>query len=151
MPKLRLSTEFENTKITLNINQIPLLFLCGVSSSFNMKIKYGSSRTVILTKKYAYKLPYIGLWKNFLWGLIANMNEVEFNRLKDPRLAKVIFHLPAGFLVVMKKAKPLGIHEWNRKKFAEFSARHKGFVLPTELKPDSFGYIEGKLVAIDYG
>ena len=114
-----------------------------------MEIKYGSSRTVILTKNYAFKLPYIGRWKNFLWGLIANMQEVDFNTLNDERLAKVIFHLPAGFLVVMKRAEPL--KEFNKKFFAGFCSRHKGLELPTELKKDSFGYIDGKLVAIDYG
>ena len=114
-----------------------------------MEIKYGSSRMVILTKNYAFKLPYIGRWKNFLWGLIANMQEVDFNTLNDERLAKVIFHLPAGFLVVMKRAEPL--KEFNKKFFAGFCARHKGFELPCELKKDSFGYINGKLVAIDYG
>lgn len=114
-----------------------------------MEIKYGSSRTVILTKNYAFKLPYIGRWRNFLWGLLANMQEVDFNTLNDERLAKVIFHLPAGFLVVMKRAEPLTT--FNKKFFAEFCAKRKGLELPTELKKDSFGYIDGKLVAIDYG
>jgi len=77
------------------------------------------------------------------------MQEVEFNRLNDERLAKIIFHLPAGFLVVMKRAEPL--IDFNKKFFASFCATHKGFQLPTELKRDSFGYIDGKLVAIDYG
>lgn len=113
------------------------------------EIKYGSTRTVLLTKNYAFKLPYLGRWKNFLWGLIANMQEVEFNTLEDERLAKVLFHLPAGFLVVMKRAKPL--KNYNKRKLAEFCAMHKGVILPTELKKDSFGYIDGKLVAIDYG
>ena len=113
------------------------------------QVKYGSTRTVILTNNYAFKFPYIGRWKNFLLGLLSNMQEVEFNTLKDERLAKVIFHLPLGFLVVMKRAEPL--QKFDKKYFAGFCARKKGLVLPCELKKDSFGYIDGRLVAIDYG
>ena len=112
-----------------------------------MKIKYGSSRTVILSKNYAFKLPYIGRWKNFLWGLIANMNEVSFNKMHDDRLAKIVFSLPAGFLVVMKRAEPL--KEFNKKFLTDFCCR--GWKVPVEIKKDSFGYIDGKLNIIDYG
>lgn len=115
-----------------------------------MIIKHGATRTVILTKKYAFKFPYIRRYKNFLLGLLANMQELEFDSLNDERLAKVIYHLPCGFLIVMKRAEPL---TWFDKKFlACFCAKRiKGFALPVELKQDSFGYIDGKLVAIDYG
>lgn len=113
-----------------------------------MEIKYGSSRTVILTKNYAFKLPYIGRWINFLWGLIANMNEVKFNTMNDDRLAKVVFHLPAGFLVVMKRAKPLT--DFNKKFLTDFCCS-KDWKVPAEIKKDSFGYINGKLKVIDYG
>ena len=77
------------------------------------------------------------------------MQEVQFNTLKDERLAKVVFYLPAGFLVVMRRAEAL--QKFDKKYFAGFCARKKGLVLPCELKKDSFGYIDGKLVAIDYG
>lgn len=113
-----------------------------------MKVKYGSSRTVILTKKYAFKLPYIGKWKNFLWGLIANMNEVSFNTMRDDRLATVVFYLPAGFLVVMQRATPL--RDFNKKFLTDF-CYSKDWEIPTEIKQDSFGYIDGKLKVIDYG
>jgi hypothetical protein len=113
-----------------------------------MKLKYGTSRTVILTKNYAFKLPYIGRWTNFLWGLIANMNEVKFNTMKDDRLARVVFSLPAGFLVVMKRAEPL--KEFNKKFLTEFCCS-KQCKIPAEIKKDSFGYINGELKAIDYG
>lgn len=114
-----------------------------------MEIKQGSSRTVILTKKYAFKLPYIGRWKCFLRGLIANMQEVDFNTLEDERLAKVVFHLPAGFLVVMKRAEPL--KDFNKTFLIGFCTKRKELELPVELKKDSFGYINGVLKAIDYG
>ncbi len=114
-----------------------------------MEIKYGCSRTVILTKNYAFKLPYIGRWKNFLWGLISNMNEVDFNTMNDDdRVAKIVFSLPAGFLVVMKRAEPL--KEFNKKFLTDFCTS-KYLNAPVEIKKDSFGYINGKLKVIDYG
>jgi len=113
-----------------------------------MKIKKGSSRMVIIGKKYAYKIPYVGKWKNFLWGLLANMQEVEFNSMKHPKLARIHFYIPLGFLVVMKKAEPL--KKFNKKEMEEFISLDD-WSLPVELKKDSFGYIDGNLVAIDYG
>lgn len=113
-----------------------------------MRVVYGSSRTVILTKRLAFKLPYIGRWRNFLWGLIANMNEADFDRMKDPRLAKVLFKIPAGFLIVMEKAEPL--IEFNEDDLKAF-CMSGDWALPVELKKDSFGYINGELKAIDYG
>ena len=112
-----------------------------------MTIKRGRSRTVILTKNHAIKLPYIGRYINFLWGLIANMNEVKFSKLNDKRLASIVFSLPFGLLVVMKRADPL--KKFNKKFLTDFCTKNGN--IPVEIKKDSFGYIKNKLVAIDYG
>jgi len=113
-----------------------------------MNVQQGSSRFVILTKNYVLKLPFNKTWTRFLWGLIANMNEIRFNKMQDERLAKVIFSLPGGFLVVMKRAEPL--MNFDRKFLTDFCCS-KDWKIPAEIKKDSFGYINGKLVAIDYG
>ena len=116
---------------------------------YKIIIKKGSSRIVILIGNYAFKFPYIFLWQNFLFGLIANINEVRFNRLKDSRLAPVVFWIPFGLFLVMKRANPL--INFDKKLLTDFCLEKNGLVLPVELKKDSFGYINNKLVAIDYG
>jgi len=83
-----------------------------------------------------------------LYGLIANMQETEFNELKDNRLAKILFSLPLGFLVIMERAEQL--NSFNEKELNDFCI-DGDFHLPVEIKKDSFGYINNKLVAIDYG
>ena len=125
-----------------------------------MKIKYGSTRTVILTDNYAFKLPgfWCGYlkryyWKQFLLGLLANMQEKEFSGMDHPKLCPVKFYIPRGFLVVMPRAIPVSEETWERmdKSFME----ETNFMLPGEWKRVSFGgiLVDGKfrLVYVDYG
>jgi hypothetical protein len=58
------------------------------------------------------------------------MQEVKFSKTKDIRLAKVVFYLPAGFLVVMKRAKPLT--EFDNEKCLNFCL--KKTIIPVEIK-----------------
>lgn len=113
----------------------------------------GSSRTVILTKKLAYKFPSFYSWKHFLWGLLANMQEREFSKIKEmqSKLCPVLFSVPGGFLVVMPKVRVLRDGEMTREQLNDFCTCNENYTIPAEPKPDSFGYHNGNLVAIDYG
>ena len=59
----------------------------------------GATRAVFLIDKWAIKVPnfYYG-WRPFLWGLLANIQEKEFSRMKLAELCPVVFSLPGGFL-----------------------------------------------------
>lgn len=114
-------------------------------------IPYGVTREVFLTQHYAIKIPKLRYgWKLFLNGLLANMQERQFGTLGWPELCPVVFSLPGGWLVVQRRAAPLTDHEW-----VTFSARlrlHLSRVAVfVEHKRCSFGVLDGRIVAIDYG
>ena len=115
-------------------------------------LRRGSTRWVLLIGGFAFKIPSLYSWKNFLWGLLANMQEVEFNRcveMKD-KLCPIRFFLPLGLLVVMPKVRILTKDELPKEALEKFCVEDD-FKIPAELKHDSFGYFKGKLVAVDYG
>jgi hypothetical protein len=114
-------------------------------------IRSGATRYVLLTRRYAFKIPSLRNWRCFLWGLLANMQERAFGTLGLKELCPVLFYLPGGFLVVMPKAEVM-----DEDAFADFD--YEGFinsvadmVLPVEEKASSFGMLDGRVVAIDYG
>ena len=113
-------------------------------------IKTGATRWVLITKKYAFKFPSLYSYKNFLLGLLANMQEIEFWSLKWEKLCPIIFYLPFGLLVVMPKCKMLTIEEWNNFNLNNFRISKNG-IIPVENKRNSFGKFKNKIVAIDYG
>lgn len=120
----------------------------------------GVTRTVILTKRWALKIPCLVYgWKYFLYGFLANMQEVDWSG-SDERLCPVRFALPGGLLVVMPRCTPLTDDEF----IAEVSERWARMLdketelplpyhveLPVEIKTCSFGRLNGKIVAVDYG
>lgn len=115
----------------------------------------GVSRIVIVSRKFAFKLPnFVGYrgsrWRLFLTGLLANMQEVEFSRVGWPELCPVVFRLPLGILSVMPRAEVLTDDE-----FLAFDVKAfcytDNYVVPAEHKADSFGRLDGRIVAIDYG
>ncbi len=112
----------------------------------------GVTREVILVGNVAIKLPKITYgWKMFLCGLLANMQEREFSGLSWAELCPVIFSMRGGWLVVMRRAKPLSATEWSSFDAETFCKRPDGSIIPAEFKPNSFGKLNGRIVAIDYG
>lgn len=114
----------------------------------------GSSRTVILTQRWAIKLPgawaYPGYrWTSLLRGLLHNMEERAFSRLGWPCLCPVHFALPGGLLIVMPRARPLSRQAWLALDYRRFFAAH-GIQPLAEEKIDSFGIYDGRVVAVDY-
>jgi hypothetical protein len=123
----------------------------------SFELKKGSTRSVILLWKWAVKIPTLKTWKLFLHGLLANMQEVEFSAAGWPELCPVVFSLPGGFVTVMRRANPLTEEEWleittgEDKDHIEDLIRKEEYEVPIEEKIDSFGWLDGKLVAVDYG
>jgi hypothetical protein len=116
-----------------------------------MKLKYGTTRTVILTKNYAIKIPTFVTYKLFLNGLLGNMQEHLFwKHLKSYKLCPILFYIIGGFLLVMPRAKELTREEFFNLDFEEFMDEDK-WLVPVENKLDSFGWYKGKIVAVDYG
>lgn len=116
----------------------------------------GATRLVFLVGRYAVKLPQLRYgWRNFLHGLLANLQEREFSRAGWPELCPVVFALPLGLLVVMPRAEVLddgdGRDDAALEAMLSDFCNRPDYVVPAELKADSFGYLGGRLVAIDYG
>lgn len=113
----------------------------------------GATRTVFLTKNYAFKIP--GIWKydykwsSFLKGLLANMQEKTFHRM-SPRLCPVLFSLWGGFLIVMPRCTSLTDYEWETFEYDDF-IQGDDHVLPVENKRCSIKKLNNKIVAVDYG
>ena len=114
-------------------------------------IKKGATRWVIVCPKRAYKIPSLYSWKHFLQGLLANIQEAQWSGF-DKRLCPVIFKLPLGFLVVMPTVEPIKTEDWYLPDdMYEALVNHEDYILPVENKTNSFGILNGEIVAIDYG
>lgn len=117
-------------------------------------VERGCSRMVLLVGPYAFKFPSARYgWRQFLNGLIHNMNERAIWRgTRDSRLCPILFSIRGGWLVVMKRAEMLSeanlaqidLNLWAR-------SLDESCVASVEPKPDSFGWLGHTLVAVDYG
>lgn len=122
----------------------------GMSVHKNCRIAYGCTRRVLLLGRYAVKVPAMTEWRLFLLGLLANMQEALFSKAGWPELCPVVWSLPGGFLVVMRRARELTDDEFLALDLEQWVKRDE-YVVPVEIKSDSFGILDGRLVAIDYG
>src|ERR1044071_6840615 len=78
----------------------------------NCKMAYGCTRTVFLIGNYAIKIPSTVEWRLFILGLLGNMQEAIFSKTGWPELCPVVFSIPGGWLLVMRRAKVLTDEEW---------------------------------------
>ena len=115
-----------------------------------MKVTSGATRTVLLIGRYAIKVPRCSSWRTFLNGLLANMQERQFARTGWPELCPVLASLPGGWLLVMPRAAPMSDAEWCDFEPEAF-CETESYTLPVEHKQDSFGLLDGRVVAVDYG
>jgi len=114
-------------------------------------MKCGITRRVVLVGRYAIKVPRVRYgWKLFLCGLLANMQEAQFSKSGWPELCPVVLAIPGGWLSVMLRAEPLTIEEWGAFDAGAF-CNNGDRIIPAELKNDSFGKLDGRTVAVDYG
>jgi hypothetical protein len=115
-----------------------------------MKIARGATRLVFLTRTRAYKIPTFSSWKLFLNGLLANIQEHEFGTLGWEGFCPVLWSIPGGFLVTMPRAEPITDYDWEGFDADHFIHRPH-YTIPAELKQSSFGFLDGEIVAVDYG
>jgi hypothetical protein len=127
----------------------------------------GATREVLLTGRYAIKLPKLtGGWSFFLRGLLANMQERRCGAARWPELCPVVFSLPGGWILVMRRTEPLAEEQWKkfrRERIGDDTTNYRrGFIkpwndasaeyiVPVDLRRDSFGLLDGFIVAVDYG
>ncbi len=118
-----------------------------------ISIKYGCTRMVFLFGDYAIKIPIVrSTWEMFLLGLLGNMQEKLFSEIYNDAVSPVIFSIPGGWLNIMKRVRTLSsddflcfdYHYWCNYKFP-----YK--IVIVENKQDSFGWLNGEIVACDYG
>lgn len=83
-------------------------------------------------------------------GLLGNMQEVQFSKLNSTKICPVMFNLPLGFFLIARKAEPLTREEFFNLDVLKWKIENN-FIVPVENKFDSFGKIDGKIVAVDYG
>lgn len=115
-------------------------------------IRRGITRTVILTKHYAIKVPSLRgmgmrmpptdrIW-SFCRGVLANQSEIEWSEVEgvNPVLWSLI-----GIVNVSRRAEmPPDDAE------IDYEAICPDFVPIGDRKPDNVGYVDGKLVWIDF-
>lgn len=121
-----------------------------------LEIKYGTTRTVLLIGRLAIKLPVWVEWRLFLYGLLGNMQEARWWReMPESRaiMCPVLFTIPGGFLTVMRRATPVTVEEWMEQSAdgRSWYDEARNLCIPVEDKPDSWGRIDGRIVAVDYG
>jgi hypothetical protein len=79
------------------------------------------------------------------------MQERTFSRTGWPELCPVLWSLPGGWLVVMQRAEPLTREEFMTFDIDGFREKPDYRIPGVENKMDSFGWIDGRIVAVDYG
>lgn len=121
-----------------------------------MRIKRGATRIVFIFKQFVIKIPNIQEYRLFLNGLLANLQEKEFSKMNRSDLCHVKFCTKFGLILIMNKAEELDIKNIDWLIFKEQleskyeNDQMKEFIL-SDSKPSNWGYINNKLVKIDYG
>ncbi len=118
-----------------------------------MKLKYGATRCVFLAGNYAVKIPRMHTWRNFLYGLLANMQEIEKHNAKYPGLCPLLWYLPGGFINIMPRAQPITdeYYELIGEAYWTKWGDTDDYYVNVENKICSFGWLNGAIVAVDYG
>lgn len=105
---------------------------------------------MILTRRFAIKIPSVRSWRDFLFGLLNNMNEARTAREGLDGFCPVVLAIPGGFALVMPRVEILCERDFAAFDPAAF-CRRDGYEINAEHKPDSFGRLNGTIVAVDYG
>lgn len=128
-----------------------------------MTIHAGATRTVIVTKRFAWKFPRfyrkgrVFQWSQFLQGMLANLQERYWARFKYPQLCPIYFADPLGLLVVMPRCEAMSPYTASTRAmpdedFEVFSSIGEGEgCVPIENVVCNFGFLNGQLVSFDYG
>jgi hypothetical protein len=122
-----------------------------------MRIRRGITRTVLLTRRYAIKVPsfrghceggFRGRLYGFACGILANASERQWHTYEgwDGGVAPVLRSWLGGLVQVYPRCEPLPVNERD-----EYDGE-----LPTldpdpgDDKPDNYGFLNGRIVRLDY-
>lgn len=111
-------------------------------------VRKGWNRWVILTRRHAVKFPHAASWRRLLYGLLNNMNERESARRARQGACPVVFAMPGGLVNVMPRCRELTQAEFEA---LDVDCFKRASGIEVEAKRDSFGWLGGELVAVDYG
>jgi hypothetical protein len=131
-------------------------------------IRTGATRWVLLIGRYAVKFPSLYSYRHFLQGILGNEQETFWYKSFKwtGKLCPVLFCFPGCFFIVMPRVRVMTDDEakeiWglppcnfdgSPTPCDEFLRIEPGeeSIFPAEKKSDSFGWLDGKLVIIDYG
>lgn len=104
----------------------------------------GRNRLVIVTRRWAVKLPSLRTWREFLFGLLNNLNEAEWAN-ESAAYCPVVWAAPLGLAIVMPRAEVLDVCAY------AIAAPYLPELAGVEHKASSWGVLDGRFVAVDYG
>lgn len=115
----------------------------------------GTTRCVYLVGKYAFKIPSIQSWEQFLQGMLANLQEnCWWKETHHKNLARVHYCDRLGLCLVMEKADYVMCSNPNvdtQKSIAEFFYECEDAGLPVDPRSSNIGVFNGQYKFIDYG
>lgn len=115
-----------------------------------MVIRKGSTRFAFLFGRWVIKVPRWTEWRLFLRGLLANLQERQWSRTGDDRIARVYVADPIGLMLVMERAQSLP--KTFRQRHLDASLAQGRFDgLPQDFHIGNFGFRGRTLIMIDYG
>lgn len=113
--------------------------------------KQGCTRTVFLTKKYAFKIPTFKSYKLFISGIQANLEEKFWTTLNIKCINNSYYCNHFGLLVIQKRVRHVNhrglfwVEQRRLRVLSEYPEVHK-----RDIKPENYGYNElNQLVKID--
>ncbi|HWU13235.1 MAG TPA: hypothetical protein VN157_04410 [Caulobacter sp.] len=114
------------------------------------EFRHGATRWVFLIGTVAIQVPRPSTWRQFLRGLLANLDEAEFYRRGSEGLCPVIHHFWGGWMTVMARATPLSDEHWAAIAMDAPDVWSAGELVDVEHKRSSWGRLGDTLVAVDY-
>lgn len=125
-------------------------------------IRRGITRTVILTKRYAVKVPSLrggsiggtrGRLQGFAWGVLANHAEFQWHSYEpwSGKVAPVLRSWLGGLVQVYPRCEPFVATP--EQEMAMFERTWLPMTLdpdPGDHKADNYGWLDGRIVRIDY-
>jgi hypothetical protein len=124
-----------------------------VRRPFFRRLSVGAHRTVFLVWRFAVKVPN-GRYDLSAWlaGWRANRNEYLW-WVQHPHESLCPIRLSAFFSLVLVMPRCEPVEDWTVGDFHRMCRRFRetyGFDPPVEQKDDSFGLLDGRIVAVDY-
>ena len=116
-----------------------------------LQFKGGAARHVLLFGCWAIKIPRTDSVRAFLSGMLCNLQERELGRSGRQDLCPVVASAPLGLCVVMPRCAAVRPGTLREEDFRRLVEPTPGAFLPVEWKEDSWGWLDGRLVAVDHG